>query len=111
MVSIGLVANNYTVVDPNNVSDSGNISFTNSLFNYDKDIHVNSVYTNITSIPDTVVPTAGIIKSNLNSIQAQLDNIQNIPNLVNVVDLGNNMYTIQSTVHSQVVSLLKVKRY
>lgn len=110
MTSIGLVANNYTIVDPNTLQQ-GNINYVNNLINADTDIFVSSQYNNLSLIPTNVIPIAGLVNSAISNLQTQINNISSSSSIVTINNIGLNKYSLSGLVGSQNIIFSKMQYY
>lgn len=109
-MSVGLVANNYTIVNPNNLQEA-NINYINSIIGCDHDVSISTQYTNISALPANVVPVAGLVNSSLSYLQTQINNMVIPANISTINNIAPNIYNISGLVGPQVVVPVKVKLY
>jgi hypothetical protein len=110
MTSIGLVANNYTIVNPT-TSQQANINYMNELIMCDKDVSIGTQYTSLSSLPANTVAVSGLINNAISNLQTQINNV-NIPsNITSINNPSTNVYTVTGNIGSQVTTLLKISYF
>lgn len=110
MTSIGLVANNYTIVDPDTLQQA-NINYVNNLISTDKDMFISTQYNNLSLIPNGIVPVAGLVNSAISNLQTQINNIGSSSNIVTINNIGLNKYSLSGLVGSQNIVFSKMQFY
>lgn len=110
MTSVGLVANNFTIVNPVTLQEA-NISYVGGQILTDKDVAVSTQYSTLSSMPNTTLVPSLLVKTEIQNILSQLNSI-NIPtNSVTLENMGNNTYKLNGSSNNQNVGLLKMRFY